>query len=476
MHKIAVVDVNEGYCSYAIFSESLKGNSLLGTGLINGNISEIGSKAATSLKGEIEAVAGVIDQVVLLIPRSTAQITSLDIPANSIETLEKMMKFEVSRHFPIPTGQLASAYFITETVSGKYSLNLAGIKQADYEKWFSAASDAGIEPNVVSVSSAAWFKDVAEPDAGAAGTLPEKRVFIEVSPKGFALNLVKGKTIMYSRFSKFPEDVEGSSFFGIAESGSATSASAAVDRISEEAERVNLVSGIPGTEEFFAYTFIAGGGALRKGIARDITLKPQFQNSKIVKLPDNDAVDGFDYIAKANGFGGLRDETLRFNFIPREKRKSPFADTRRRLLAGAAVIALLLLSWGSIAWGIQWYRLETLNSELDRLKADATKTEEILVRVEEIQSSLESFMKFSKKPAFSLKLLDTLTRSIPVNTHLTDIEVRSGSVVIAGISSNASSLISILEDSPLFKNARMIGAVKAASGNTEKFKIGMELE
>jgi hypothetical protein len=48
--------------------------------------------------------------------------------------------------------------------------------------------------------------------------------------------------------------------------------------------------------------------------------------------------------------------------------------------------------------------------------------------------------------------------------------------VIAGISSNASSLISILEDSPLFKNARMIGAVKAASGNTEKFKIGMELE
>lgn len=478
MHKIAVVDINEGYCSYAVFSERLEGGTLLGTGRIDGNLSEVGSKAATEIKGVIEAVSGSIDQVILLLPRSTAQITSLEIPAKTTEALDKMMRFEVSRHFPIPPDQLASAYFVTDAEPGTHRVNLAGIKRADYEKWFSAASGAGLEPNVVSISSAAWFRNIVEPGSGADEVLPEKRVFIEIAPKGFALNLVKGTTILYSRYSKFRGSVDESSFFGSAGFGSdsSASASAVADQISEEAERVNLVSGIPGTEEYFAHTCIVGGGALRRGVAVEIAQRPQFQNSKIVKLPDNDSADGFDYIARSNGFSGYGDETLRFNFIPKEKRRSPFADTKRRLLAGAAVITMLLMSWGGIAWGIQWYRLENLNSELALLKSDATKTEKMLVRGEEIQSSLESYMKFSKKPAYNLRLLDTLTLSIPTNTHLTDIAVRSGNVVIEGISTNASSLLPALEDSRLFKNARMIGAVKTSSGGTEKFKIGMELE
>ena len=476
MHKIAVVDSNEKFSSFAVFSESFQSRTLDSTGQVIGNFLENGETAG-KLKVELERLCPEGYTLLLLIPRYLSQITSMEIPAKTEDIIQKMMEFEIPRHFPLQKEQLIADYFIASRQDDRFEINLAGMKRTDFDRWNNAAKEAGLDPTVISVSSAASMPFPQGYTTGLpAGTeTPAKRVFVSITPDGFEICLVDRKRIMYSRYTKFKPAIDDRYFFSD-EPWDTSSAVLATKQISEEIQRVRLVSGIQGIDDYLKRVFITGGGMLRGKIAYKLGELPEFNNSDITKLPDNDSKSGFDYTAIAHGMIGVDEENQRFNLIPKEHRHSVFHRVKTRLSFSGGVLGILLLVWISTAWGVQIYRMTSLNNELARLKAEATKSEKMLLKVDEIATYLASFIKFTKSPALTIDIFHALNSALPKNTHLTDIDVHRGKIIIAGLSNDAPSLIKTLESSEYFKNVRMVGAIKTAIGGIEKFKIAMEQE
>jgi len=475
MHKIAVVDPNEKFSSFAVFSESFQGVALENTGQVNGNFLDKGETAA-KLKGELERLCPEGFSLILLIPRHLGLVTSVEIPAKSPDIIGKMMEFEFPRHFPLKKEELIADYYIASRNEDSFEINLAGVKREDFEKWMNLSNNAGLYPDGVSLSSAASLPVPTGYANGIPGgaEMPSKRVFISISAEGFELSMVNKKRIMYSRFTRFKPPIDEKYFFS-EEPWDDSSATSAAKQVQEEFQRVRLVSGIEGIDDYLQRIFISGGGMLRGKIAYKLGGIPEFAKSDITKLPGNDSKSGFDYTAVAQGMLGI-DEGVRFNLIPKKQRRSMFDRLRKRLLLTGGVLGTALLIWISTAWGIQYYRITTLETELARLRSEATKSEKMLLKVDEIVTYLGSFINFAKSPALTIGVFDAINSALPMNTHLTDIDLRRGKLTIAGLSGDSSSLIKMLENSAAFKNVRMVGAVNTAVGGVEKFKIAMELE
>ena len=97
------------------------------------------------------------------------------------------------------------------------------------------------------------------------------------------------------------------------------------------------------------------------------------------------------------------------------------------------------------------------------------------LNIDKFNTYLNTYRKFVDAPSFTLPLLTELTELLPHNTYLLDIDVRKNEISLTGLSSDASPLLEMLENSPHFKNVRMIDTIKRV-GESEKFKIGMEYE
>ena len=161
--------------------------------------------------------------------------------------------------------------------------------------------------------------------------------------------------------------------------------------------------------------------------------------------------------------------------MPADSRPARREEAGRRIrLALYAALALAFL-WLVSAYVVEWKTVTDLEKRLDQLKSRAAALETGAVMKEEYRGYLESFNDFAAAPSLNINMLDALTRALPRETYLTDIDMRPGEITVAGISSDASGLLKILEATPHFRSVRMIGAVKAEGGR-EKFRIGMEFE
>jgi len=464
MQRVAVVDLKENLAVISFFWEGWKEKGVEASIEIRGNFLDEKAEVAKKIKEAIEKQAPDGSAVILLIPREYAQLTSLKIPAKNMETLKSMMEFEVLKHFPLPIEQLAYSYFVTGGKAGNYELNLAGLKQAEFKKWFDTAIDAGIRPEVVSVSSSAWLPVETENE------MPEKRIFIELAPTGFEVSVIDGSSILYSRYKKYGKEISENLLFDSSiESDSELSAVA--EKICKEFDHIRLVSGIEELENYNSNIFVSGGGRQGDDLTRKLIADPLFMTSNIVRLPKGDNPAPFSHTSTAVGASALFSSEKGFNFIPIYLRSSYIEPVKKRLKVLTAVAVSLLFLWGGASWGIKKQKLIGLQNELQELKSKASTTEERLLEVEKMQSIFSSFTTFINAPSLTISTLSTVTSLLPSNTYLTDFEVRRGEIVISGISSASTTIVASLEKSRYFSQARLIGPVKTVDGK-ERFRIG----
>jgi len=470
MLYIAVVDIKESFSSVALYAHGWKSRELLGVRTVRGRFPDRGEGAARSVKEAIEQLSPVEPEVILLLPRSLVHVTNAEIPAKNQTLLKKMMEFEVTRHFPIPREELVYDYMVVEKPAPDregFIVNLAGLKRADFDAYIRAAEEAGLDVAEVSYSSVAWVR----PEPGDASE--EKRCFIEIAPEGFELSVADGSALLYSRFSRFRPKVEEKCFYDDKAGGEPPSFRIA-DQITRELDRVPLVSGIERMGEYLKRVLIAGGSVLRRPVGNRLAQKPLFAESVIRYMPDDDDA-GFDYAAKVAGAMGLGREDERFNFMPDDSRPARREEAGRRMKLALYAALTLAFLWLVAGYGVEWKTVTDLEKRLDQLKSRAATLEAGAVLKEEYRGYLNSFNGFAAAPSLNIIMLDSLTRALPRETYLTDMDMRPGEITVAGISSDASGLLKILEATPHFRSVRMIGAVKAEGGR-EKFRIGMEFE
>ncbi|GMT41978.1 MAG: hypothetical protein IEMM0002_0389 [bacterium] len=468
MRYIAVADIKEDFCTIAVFAEGWKSASPVGSGIVRGNFLDREMGAAQKVREEIDRISPQEPAVILLLPRRIVHVTTAEIPAKNKALLGKMMEFEVARHFPIPHDQLVYDFMVVGGAHGGFILNIAGLKRSDFDSYFDAAKEANIKPDEVSFSSAAWIlPDVPDDEI-------KKRTFIEITPAGFEMSVVDGTRLVYSRFNRFRPKLEEKYFYERDVSGLSPDGDIS-QKISEELNHIRLVTGAEDINVYLEKVFIAGGGALRKGIIRYLAAKPGFSDSIIKSLPVGGDDAGFGYVAAATGALGIDKEGARFNFIPAGMRDSRAGMALKRFKTGSIVIVSLALFWIAFVYSVQWKRAGDLKQELAQLKSKAANVEEVHLRIGEFRSYFESYEKFSMTSSFTIDLLEGLTGALPKNGYLTDIEIRGGRIAISGLSEDASSLLRVMEADPHFKSVRMAGAVKTV-GKNEKFSIRMEVE
>ena len=144
------------------------------------------------------------------------------------------------------------------------------------------------------------------------------------------------------------------------------------------------------------------------------------------------------------------------------------------LVALLLAVALVLPAWQ------KRQAIIDLHPQLNKAKQEAEATAAIQRDVEQRVAD-HNFVTAKKQAAYpALAILEEVTRLLPDNTWVTQLDVKTAGKVreaqISGETPSSSKLIEVLEQSALMKNAAPRGTVvRGATPNTERFVIAAEV-
>ena len=150
----------------------------------------------------------------------------------------------------------------------------------------------------------------------------------------------------------------------------------------------------------------------------------------------------------------------------------------RPFVIRAALTVGAMLCWylAGMLWDVS--RQQELDSWQERIDALRPAANASLALRQRLDALTEPFDVASHhQPAAVLAPLLELTRIVPDTARLTELQVNGNSMEIAGLASDASSLITTLEASPRFKDVKFRSPVmRRPESNKERFEISLTLE
>ena len=173
---------------------------------------------------------------------------------------------------------------------------------------------------------------------------------------------------------------------------------------------------------------------------------------------------------------GLREGTLRVNLLPGIKEEG-----RGRVFYWLNIFLSVLVLTGLIAWGASYpvkdeFRLRQLRKENQRLEplVQALRREED--ELTRLRKEISSISRLRERRGEILQILDELSRVIPTGAYLSGLRYQGETVELQGSAENASSLIPLLERSPLFENVKFNAPSNRGRDNRETFSLRAEIE
>lgn len=173
---------------------------------------------------------------------------------------------------------------------------------------------------------------------------------------------------------------------------------------------------------------------------------------------------------------GLKTVPMRTNLVPKELRKRPGR------IGVYLVLVLVVLSVASVAaWGTSKYLyhqavIDNYDAEILQLKSIAARYEKLDAEVAQLTGRLDHLNTLVSSGMPASALLNEMSRLIPKTAWVTHFILRKEELRISGYAQTASELISILENSPLFKEVAFRSAITKGKNGKEKFEIIMKVE
>jgi general secretion pathway protein L len=148
---------------------------------------------------------------------------------------------------------------------------------------------------------------------------------------------------------------------------------------------------------------------------------------------------------------------------------------RRPWFMATVAIGVLVALNLTLAFERQGTRIANLSAELTKTRKAAQATEKLRSQLALSQAEARLLLE-SQSQAGPLEVIQELTRLLPDDVWLFGLEIRNGSVQIAGLSPSASDLIGRLDQSEIFTNPRFSAAVtRANKPGSERFEITLDL-
>lgn len=162
-----------------------------------------------------------------------------------------------------------------------------------------------------------------------------------------------------------------------------------------------------------------------------------------------------------------------FCFLPNRSRRSHAAQLHMLLL----VINLVLFGAAvAIPLRQQSAELERLQGHLEKAENAAKAVTVLQERADELVSEMQLVAETKERWPSVVEMLNEITVLLPDSTWLNRLEIKEGEVYLQGISDAASSLISRLEASPIFRDIRFQSPVtQDARSGRERFHLSAQI-
>jgi len=116
-----------------------------------------------------------------------------------------------------------------------------------------------------------------------------------------------------------------------------------------------------------------------------------------------------------------------------------------------------------------------LDRELNELSDEIKALEQVQGKMTSLQARIDYLNNLWQKEIHLLDFLRELTEIVPDTAWLLGLSIADNKVEIQGTASYSTELISQLEASPLFANAKFISTITKGRDDKEVFKIGFEI-
>jgi general secretion pathway protein L len=166
------------------------------------------------------------------------------------------------------------------------------------------------------------------------------------------------------------------------------------------------------------------------------------------------------------------------NLLPEEMRKKPSRAGYYVMFGLAGLSLFLALAWiGGAIFNTQRY-IKRLDTEVDRLKVEATKLEQIKGDIGKIEHQIDVLEPLRRNSLTVLDAIKELSVTIPKNAWLLRVTYsdKDKKIQIEGWADSASELIPLLDNSPLFSGVGFLSTITRSAAGKERFRIGLELE
>ncbi len=173
---------------------------------------------------------------------------------------------------------------------------------------------------------------------------------------------------------------------------------------------------------------------------------------------------------------GLREATFGVNLLPGAKKEG-----RSKALSWLNAALGVLLALGLVAWGMSYavkdeIRLRQMQKENLKVSpaVEGLKREE--TELTRLRKEVAFFSDLGARRGIVTRVLDELSRIVPISAYVTNLRYRDGTLEIQGSAENASSLIPLLERSPVFENVAFNAPSSRGRDGKETFSIKADIE
>lgn len=169
-------------------------------------------------------------------------------------------------------------------------------------------------------------------------------------------------------------------------------------------------------------------------------------------------------------------EPMGVNLLPSESRRAGRAP-HRGLHWGLASIALLALVFG--AWQMLDNRraaADAFEAQMESRSAEARRVSAKRQQLVELTQGVITLDQTRASRPTTVEVLDEVTRRLPDNTYLEKLSIEGQRLLLIGLSPEASGLVARLQDSPLWRNPALSGALQPdARSRLDRFTLTAEL-
>ncbi|NQT47015.1 MAG: pilus assembly protein PilM [Candidatus Omnitrophica bacterium] len=398
------------------------------------------------------------------IPRKALTMRYLSIPSTDPDEIGKMVSLQAAKQLPYPAEEIIYDHVKVKDEPNGYAKVLLAIAHRDVVKRsLDLLGSAGIDPRMVALdaeSLALWYTRRKGPKAPAA-----TEALIELDADSAEIEIIESGHLVLSRSASLAPE-EG----GQIDTGKRSESSLNLERLIRELEKTLLISKKENIKEIERIVLTGAGDYFAKakdalGSHFHLPVEELDSIEEFAVSPDLLFSPGRESMKKVS-FGSLLglikySESLQIDLIPPEVREvRATLVARREVVRVAAFFVSAVMIFAASAW------LNMSNKErcLLRLDAELKRNEGVVNRVSKMVRNIDTIKEQLSRRVSAIDVMREIYRITPQGVSLVSIDFAEGKILLlrgtSGSMSEALELLSTLEESPFFTDAKMKYATK----------------